>query len=614
MSDEENQHIPMAECGACQAIIPLDSESCTVCGARFGGVSEETLGECGACGKLQPVDSEKCVSCGVSFIEEDIPAKEEAVPEHVEEIHDEVVETTPEVESLVDTEDERVTKDVEEDIVEVETHDEQSSEEEVLDEEQPVAETLVTEEEFVEDIVENLEEEDLTASDSLDAEDSFEEEMVEESEEDTDEETTTDTDDIENFEDDDLVHSLGEEEQDSEVEAEEETPDVEIPEEEDQNNLNYWRTTVVTAFENLALAIAESGMTASDAFVTVDGNDDKLIDAPELQKGIEKISGEWLTANQVLAIVEYLDVNDNNRVDPMELIQALDDLKIGIKPGKMPKDKSRKVFPSNVQKMLMSKTANDVIYPIAYFLMVTLVGLMVVNGMGLIVDGSGGTIVHEGPSSNWNHCGTEVGDTLEECSGYVSDGEKYPCFAEIDTNGCKNSLTIFSGEDGASSMPAGFYLDGIMLMLFGLIGLTATAFLHLIYAPSLRSRTKKESGEETPTEDSTDEDKSEEDSEEDEHDEEDSEEEHDDEDSEEEHDDEDTEEEHDDEDSEDDEDNDDIDVGDWVGLEIDGEEVFGEIVEFDDDEGTVTIETEDGDEVTGDQDDMFLEDDDEDDE
>ena len=49
--------------------------------------------------------------------------------------------------------------------------------------------------------------------------------------------------------------------------------------------------------------------------------------------------------------------------------------------------------------------------------------------------------------------------------------------------------------------------------------------------------------------------------------------------------------------------------GDYIGLDIDGEEFFGEIIEFDDDEGTVTIETDDGEEVTGDQDDMFLEDD-----
>ena len=63
------------------------------------------------------------------------------------------------------------------------------------------------------------------------------------------------------------------------------------------------------------------------------------------------------------------------------------------------------------------------------------------------------------------------------------------------------------------------------------------------------------------------------------------------------------------EDDDDDYDDDDIDVGDYIGLDIVGEEFFGEIIEFDDDEGTVTIETDDGEEVTGDQDDMFLEDD-----
>ena len=61
-------------------------------------------------------------------------------------------------------------------------------------------------------------------------------------------------------------------------------------------------------------------------------------------------------------------------------------------------------------------------------------------------------------------------------------------------------------------------------------------------------------------------------------------------------------------DSDEEEYDDDIDIGDWIGLEVDGDEFFGEIIEFDDDEGTVTIETEDGDEITGDQEDMFLDD------
>lgn len=51
-----------------------------------------------------------------------------------------------------------------------------------------------------------------------------------------------------------------------------------------------------------------------------------------------------------------------------------------------------------------------------------------------------------------------------------------------------------------------------------------------------------------------------------------------------------------------------IDIGSHIGLEFDGEEVFGVIVEFDDEEGTVTIEEDDsGDIITGYQDDMFVE-------
>ncbi len=356
------------------------------------------------------------------------------------------------------------------------------------------------------------------------------------------------------------------------------------------------------AFDNLALAIADSGMTAAEAFGEIDTSEDNLIDAPELQKGIEKIAGEKLSPKHVTAILDYLDKDGNRRVDPSELIKALEDLRIGIQPGKMPKVKT---FPSPMQKFLMGKKANDIFYPIAYFLMVTFIGVWAVNGMGLLVDGTGGTIVYEGGVdsygeevvvTNWNLCQSDALEVLPDpCFGTVEVGETYPCDPTVDPDKCANSLTPFSGDDGASSMPAGFYTDGIIMMVLGALGLGLTAFLHLIYAPALRERVKGKSGktssESSEEEDDEDDDSDEEDDEDDESDEEDDE---------------------DDESEEEDDDDydDDIDIGDWVGLDIDGEEFFGEIVEFDDDEGTVTIETEDGEEVTGDQDDMFLEDED----
>ena len=71
MSDE-NEDIPMAECGSCRAIVPVDSTECPECGVSFSGVSDEALGECGACNALVPLDSSKCPECGVVFVADDV--------------------------------------------------------------------------------------------------------------------------------------------------------------------------------------------------------------------------------------------------------------------------------------------------------------------------------------------------------------------------------------------------------------------------------------------------------------------------------------------------------------------------------------------------------------
>ena len=436
------------------------------------------------------------------------------------------------------------------------------------------------------------------------------------------EESTTGDVDIESLIDDveeALADELAEANEADEEEVEEESDDSESEEPVDDGIED---SAIAMAFDNLALAIADSGMTAAEAFGEIDTSEDQMIDAPELQKGIEKIAGEKLSPKHVTAILNHLDKDGNRRVDPAELIKALEDLRIGIQPGKMPKVKT---FPSPAQKFLMGKKANDIVYPIAYFLMVTFIGLWVVNGVGLLVDGTGGTIVYEGgvdqfgddiEVTNWNLCTSDALDELPDpCFGTVEVGETYPCDPAIDENKCANSLTPFSGENGASSMPAGFYGDGVAMIVLGVIGLAITAYLHLVYAPALRDKVREKSGksasEDSEEEEDDDDDDDVADEEEDESaleapkdleidDDSDDDDEYEDDDD-------------DDDESEDDDDedyDDDIDVGDWIGLEVDGEEFFGEIVEFDDDEGTVTIETEDGEEITGDQDDMFLEDED----
>ena len=401
---------------------------------------------------------------------------------------------------------------------------------------------------------------------------------------------------------------------------EEDIDDIEDEDEDEKTEVTVHQTItdqeVITAFENLALAIASTGLTAAEAFGKIDKNEDGLIDGPELQKGIEEIGGEKLLPSHVKLIMKYLDKDDNNRIDPEELLGALDGLGFGIKPGKIPKVKKKKEFPSAAQKIIMSKTANDVYYPVLYFLFVTFIGLWVVNGMGLLVDGTGGTIEYQGheeswgtsEEGSWDICEAEVDTMPDPCMGVVRMGESYPCDPDLDPNKCENSLTIFSGENGASSMPADFYADGIFMIILGILGIIGTAYLHLVYAKSLRERAKVIKGESTSDSEDSEDDESEdgaldapknlviEDSEEDEIDEDSDD------------DEDDVEEDEDQEEEESDDDDDDIDIGSWVGLDIDGDEFFGEIIEFDDDEGTVTIETEDGEEIIGYQDEMFLDD------
>ena len=609
MSDED---IPMAQCGACNSIIPLDSESCPECNVRFGGTSDQELGECGACQAIIPADSTSCSNCGAIFVE--IEADDE--PLNVEStIEDESTDDTTSdlvasqtLDTQVDLEEVQITEQIEEIAEEITSSDEntdesgeESSDLEIIEQEEELAgdvsettDDSVTEEVRDTEIPVTVDEEIETqeASDEVDDLSELLNEDEDALEEENSETTTDDLVDELEIEDGAAKNVID----DEEVEEEKE-PDVQIEDSE-----------IVMAFENLALAIAAKGMTAAEAFGEMDSSDDNLIDAPELQKGIEKIAGEKLIPKHVTAILNYLDKDGNRRVDPTELVNALEDLRIGIQPGKLPKVKT---FPSPLQKFLMGKKANDILYPIAYFLMVTFIGLWVVNGMGLLVDGSGGTVVYDGGTdqwggeitqANWNLCQSDALDEMiDPCQGTVSIGETYPCDPALDPNKCQNSLTPFSGTNGASSMPAGFYGDGIFMIILGVIGLAVTAYLHLIYAPSLREKAKKGSTEEEESSETEDEEPVEESDELD--------------------DDDDGEESaleapvdleiedsDDEEDDDEDYDDDDIDVGDWIGLEVDGEEFFGEIIEFDDDEGTVTIETEDGDEVTGDQDDMFLDD------
>ena len=77
------------------------------------------------------------------------------------------------------------------------------------------------------------------------------------------------------------------------------------------------------ALEKLKDAMRDSGKSVEDLFNEIDTDGDGTINGPELYKGVKNIVGEALTPDQVSMIIIALDTNGDNRIDIMELRNAL---------------------------------------------------------------------------------------------------------------------------------------------------------------------------------------------------------------------------------------------------------------------------------------------------
>ena len=742
MSDDKTDEIPMAECGSCRAVIPLNSNECPECGIQFSGVSDESLGECGACNSLVPLDSKSCPNCGVYFVADDVV---DVLRKWFTETGIEVTALFKKMDSdgdgtidaeelkdgllklnLADLPPSQVDRLVEEfdsdndglisleELVFTITGEELSSEEKSSDEE--VDGSKNTAKEFSENVLvrvmekysitdreeflshaqdydsnENgyLTEGELKAAAeafSVTVEEPASKEIVEEdaSEESVDEHSQ------------DIEPESTREEESEHFEEDETTEDESLDEVNDEEDESSEEDVLETndseysAMHKLGMAASQDGMTIREVFEAMDSDDDGLIDGPELQRGIEEISGDKLSPSEVFEILNSLDEDSDGRVNPMELVSALEALDIdmtsdrtsgkrdpvailieamdeaGSSPGRVFKEldkngdgsiniselrsevetyigerlsdeeiddlfdrldddgdgyvdmiefienledydeeeydeestlSSKVEFPSKMQSRMMSKKWNDVFWPLIHAGLFIFVILWIVNGsLAPFVSGEGGNIELD----------TEMGIYIDGDNTYIQ-GDIYPCVDSVQTDGCKNSLTPFAGDEGASSMPAGFYWDGILFIILGSIGLVGSLFTHLFIVPGWRARARairdsEEERNEVDNEVETDDSEEEIDDEEGEESEGDSEQ-------------DDTVDEEDDESYDDEseeeyeDDDDEIDIGSHIGLVLDDEEVFGIIVEFDDDENLVTIEEDGtGDLVTGYQDTMFIED------
>ena len=600
----------MAECGACRAVIPIDSTECPECGTNFSGISEDELGECGACNALVPLDSTRCPECGVLFVADDV----------VDILRQWVADTGINIRKLFEKFDENSDGTIDSDelkrgLLSLNLADLPPSQVDRLvaeidadgngvidlDEFDQIlmGETSV-ESDGEPDSEEPADAEDVEDEPSQSEDDSAEETEIEPASEAEDEQSSDDadaSDDTEDDgeEDDESAEEESEDGTDDDDESSIEDEDFDLEDESDgqeddgDTESSQADRSTLAALSALADLMDEHDISAQRLFNDLDADGNGVVSITELKVMIEEKYGDELDIEQVNAIMDSADADGDGTLDITEFIGSMEDYET------MEELVEEKVFPSPWQKRMMSKSWNDTVWPILHVGFGLLIAIFIANGMFGFVDGSGGNIAYE------------PNDSGLIPSGNIAEGDIYPCDEKYQKDGCRNSLTPLAGENGSLSMPTNFYWDGILFIILSAIGMGATLFLHLVKAPEWRARAKamrefeedkSDASESSEEEDQGEEDEGAGDQEDDVADDGESYDEEDDEDS-----------EYEDEGDEgDEESDDDIDIGSHIGLVFDDEEVFGKIVEFDDDEGTVTIEEDGtGDLVTGYQEDMFIE-------
>lgn len=725
MSDGEEKETPMAECGSCRAIIPLDSKECSECGIKISGVSEASLGECGACNSLVPIDSKMCPDCGVYFVADDVldvlrnwfnntGIEAQKLFEKFDSDSDGSIDAEElrngllkmNLADLPPSQVDRLIKEVDTDsdgVISLEelvfsiTGEEIHSSEPVSEE---VLESSKTAKDYSENVLDRIVEKHaienkseflefaqsydannndyLTESELKKAAIDYVEQISQsnsESEEVVEQETGTEK---LTEEDDSTNESITDADEDEEEMVEQESSESEEIIEE---------LIADSALENLNKLVSTAAgldMTIRSMFESIDGDEDGMITGPELQKGIVEICGDSLSPSEVFEIISLIDEDSNGRIDAFELIDMIESMDIDMDSDLVEESASgfqlltnymdeagytpsalfnsldidgdnrvskeelsltlhkelddditpelvdelmdmfdedddgfvdmiefvgtieehddeevdqaaslsdKKEFPTKWQRRMMSKKWKDVVWPLVHSAFVFFIILWVVNAtLAPFVDGTGGIVEMD----------SEFGATTTADGTTYFDGDAYPCDESIQIEGCKNSLAPLAAAGGEISMPAGFYWDGILFIILGTMGLMGSLFLQLSVVPGWRARAramKENSSDRSEVKTAiADENESKEEEVEDGKDDEaiDSVEETD---------------ILDDEKSEEEEEEDDIDIGSYIGLVLEDEEVFGTIIEFDDEEGLVTIEEDGtGDLVTGYQDDMFLDD------
>lgn len=654
MSDE-NEDVAMAECGSCRAVVPITSENCPECSISFSGVSDEALGECGACNSLVPLDSSKCPECGVVFVADDVidilrtwmatnsmnvktlfgrfdtngdgridseelksgllslnladlpPSQVDKLVQAIDEDGDSLVDLE-ELQTIIGGE--KLEEDA--NLISAEPSEGDMSleySENVLSKVMAGAEIkdsdkeefLKFAKEFNSDDNSYLKKEELqTAADAWNARN---DEVESDDEDDESEEIAVIVPDEESVAEE--FKEVGTEDVEEEYEEEEvveaEIEDVEEESEEEQieedsddvlDDVEQTERSISQIYEDILDSIDEQELTLATAFGDMDEDGNRMITREELGSKLSIFLDYELSESQLDSMMESMDENSDGNIDMIEFVKSIETHEDSIASLDDEEAETVKTFPTKWHTRFMSKKWHDVFWPLIHTGLAIMIIAALANGLFPFVDGEGGTVLLETEDGNGWINGQDI---------VIEEGDAYPCEPSVQVGDCKNSLTPLAGD--ASSMPGGFYFDGILLMILSTMGLIASLYTHLVLAPSWRARVKamkevnedkadvqesldnQEEPEEELDEDiEVDSDESTEDESYDE-----------------------AEDESEPEDDEEESESDELDIGSYVGVDIDGEEYYGTILEFDDDEGTVTIEEDEtGDEITAYQDEMFI--------
>ena len=610
MTEDKTDEVATGECGACRAVIPIDSEVCPECNISFSGVSDEALGECGACHGLVPLDSTKCTHCGTVFIADDV----------VDVLRNWLATTGITIPMLfkkfdTDGDGQIDSSELKTGLLSLNLADLPPSQVERLietidsdgDGRLDLAElhATITGEELTESELETLSSDSNNEESTKEAEDEASEtdeqiDVDNEEPSEGDEEESSEEDSIEEESDEESTEHI---EEDSTEEEPEEVDSEEKEALEDDLELGVGdedEAESIPLIRRIADAMDEEGTSPNYFFSHLDRDADGAADVSELTNALKGLLDDEVSYDEIEQFLVDVDGDGDRRIDMFEFIialEALDDADEALEEDDG--GETEKPFPTNLQKSMMGKQWNDIVWPLMHLAFGLFIALLVLNAFGgigpLSVDGTGGLVE------------LEVKGTLIHQDGF-ENGDVYPCDPEYQVGDCKNSLTPFAGE--SSSMPAGFYWDGILFMVLGTGALIGSLYAHLILMATWRARSRamkevlddqSDASEEAPSDNDAAED-------DDEHQEDDSIEEEMDEVLEENFEEDELGEDEDSEEKSEGDPDEEIDIGSRIGLSLEDEEVYGKIIEFDDDEGTVTIKEDgSGEEITGYQDDIFLE-------